>query len=165
MNIKRLIAFLLLISLLLMGLTSCVGALVELPGENEKDPEENNDKEKDPVTPPTPEEPGNTDPAPEEPGNTNPTPEEPGNTDPTPEEPGNTDPTPEEPGENEITVTYEQYMAFSSEEQFAFYLSFENPLDFAAWFNDAKAKYDAAHPNPDIGGGDVDIGGSLNQGN
>lgn len=66
---------------------------------------------------------------------------------------------PAAPGEEtEITVTYEQYQAMSAQEQTDFFNSFADPADFFAWQNAAKAEYDAAHPNIDVGDGSVDLG-------
>ncbi len=56
-------------------------------------------------------------------------------------------------------ITYEEYEAMSAEEQQAYYLSYSDPMDFFAWYNDAKAEYDAQNPGIEIGpGGSVDIG-------
>lgn len=61
-------------------------------------------------------------------------------------------------------VTYESYNKMSAEEQYAFILTFESPADFALWYHEEKAKYDAEHPPIEIGpGGNIDlssIGGS-----
>lgn len=61
-------------------------------------------------------------------------------------------------------VTYESYNKMSAEEQYAFIQTFESPADFALWYHEEKAKYDAEHPPIEIGpGGNIDlssIGGS-----
>ena len=58
------------------------------------------------------------------------------------------------------TLTYEEYIAMSAEEQKAYYDSFPTYHDFFAWYNAAKAEYEAVHGNPllpDDGEGDVDV--------
>ncbi len=40
-------------------------------------------------------------------------------------------------------VTYEEYLEMSSEDKYSYYLSFINKDDFFAWYNNAKAEYDA----------------------
>lgn len=65
--------------------------------------------------------------------------------------------------------SFEQYSAMSERDQIAYYESFENPEDFFAWYNEAKAEYDKTHPTvPPTGGGESeggsDIGGSFGEG-
>ena len=55
-------------------------------------------------------------------------------------------------------LSYEEYLAMDADGQEAFYMSFENPVDFYAWHTQAKAEYDALHSGDDIGNGDVNIG-------
>jgi hypothetical protein len=87
-----------------------------------------------------------------------------GNTE-TPENPGNPDDdpeTPEEGGETEETqtVTYEEYLDFTADEQKAFIDSFVDYYEFFAWHAEAKAKYDEEHKAPEIDG-DIDLGDLL----
>ena len=66
-----------------------------------------------------------------------------------------TEPTvPSEPA----STSFEQYNAMSPEEQYAFFCTFSSMEDFVAWYNNAKAEYEAAHPGIDIGDGNIDIG-------
>ncbi len=58
-------------------------------------------------------------------------------------------------------VTYELYNAMTGDQQVQFYESFENPADFFTWYNDAKAIYDAAHPDIEIDGNPIDAGDLL----
>lgn len=75
----------------------------------------------------------------------------------TPDSDGDTNPS-ETPGK----VTFEKYEAMSGEEQEAFFESFEDPEDFFAWYNNAKAEYDARNPNVEIdGNGSIDLGGLV----
>lgn len=46
---------------------------------------------------------------------------------------------------------YEEYNAMSAEEQEAFFLSFNSPEDFFAWYNAAKEKYLEENPGIEIG--------------
>lgn len=72
---------------------------------------------------------------------------------------------PTEPSEPVELLTYEEYMALSPEEQQAYFLSFEDPADYMAWFNQAKAEYEANKDDIVIGGdGNVDIGDILGGG-
>lgn len=66
-------------------------------------------------------------------------------------------------------LSFEEYSAMSESDQIAYYESFENPEDFFAWYNEAKAEYDKEHPTvPPTGGGESeggsDIGGSFGEG-
>ena len=61
------------------------------------------------------------------------------NPEPTPEPTPEPEPEPEEP----ILLTYEEYTALSSEEQLAYYYTFESGTAFNAWYNQAKAEWDA----------------------
>ena len=49
------------------------------------------------------------------------------------------------------TLTYEEFLALTEEEQLAYYESFESPADFMDWYNAAKAEYDETHKEPDGG--------------
>jgi outer membrane biosynthesis protein TonB len=53
------------------------------------------------------------------------------------------EPTPEPEPEEPILLTYEEYKALSSEEQLAYYYTFESGTAFNAWYNQAKAEWDA----------------------
>lgn len=55
-------------------------------------------------------------------------------------------------------VTYELYNAMTGDQQVQFYESFKNPADFFTWYNNAKAVYDAAHPDIEIDGNPIDAG-------
>ena len=61
----------------------------------------------------------------------------------------------------EGAVTYESYNAMSGEKQQEFIDSFDSIGDFVAWYNDAKAEYEAMHPGVEIGNGDVIDGSEL----
>ena len=50
------------------------------------------------------------------------------------------------PQETRPYTSYEAYMDMSGKEQEAFFDSFEKEDDFFAWFKEAKAEYDRAHP-------------------
>jgi hypothetical protein len=56
------------------------------------------------------------------------------------------------------TLTYEEYWAMSGKEQAEYYNSFDSAEDFFEWYNAAKAKYDADHPDIDVGDGELDLG-------
>lgn len=57
------------------------------------------------------------------------------------------------------TVTYEEYISMSGSEQQKYFESFESPEAFFAWYNDAKAKYEAENPSIEIGGDEeIDLG-------
>lgn len=53
---------------------------------------------------------------------------------------------------------YEEFQNMSAAEQQAFMGTFENLDLFFAWYNQAKAEYEAANPPIDVGDGSVDIG-------
>ena len=55
-------------------------------------------------------------------------------------------------------LTYEEYWAMSGKEQQAYYESFDSVEDFFAWYNTAKAEYEAANPGIDAGDGEIDLG-------
>ena len=58
-------------------------------------------------------------------------------------------------------ITYEEYEALSPDEKLAYFESFTDYNDFYAWFNKAKEEYDASHKPPEIGdNGEIDIGGN-----
>ena len=76
----------------------------------------------------------------------------------TPETPESPD-DPETPGE-EDTLTYEEYINMTADEQEAFIYSFEDMADFFLWHTEAKAKYDEEHKVPEIDG-DIDLGDLL----
>ena len=60
-------------------------------------------------------------------------------------------------------LTYEEYNALSAEEQEAYFNSFDTIEDFFAWYNKAKAEYEASQDYTEIGGdGNLNIGESEN---
>lgn len=63
------------------------------------------------------------------------------------------------PTTDETVTSYEWYHAMSGAEQKAFIESFDSIEDFFAWYNSAKAEYEALHPDVEIGDGNVDLGG------
>ena len=61
----------------------------------------------------------------------------------------------------DITTTYEEYEAMSAADQLLFYYSFADPESFQAWYNGAKAEYEANRGDIIVGGdGPVNIGGN-----
>ena len=91
-----------------------------------------------------------------EPGTTEPGTTEPETTEPETTGPEDTTPvTP--PDEEQTTLTFEEYLAMSVEEQEAFVESFESLEDFIAWWNAAKAAQEkedntiTGDPNVDLG--------------
>ena len=101
-------------------------------------------------------EPEVTEPGTTEPETTEPETTEPGTTEPETTGPEDTTPvTP--PDEEQITLTFEEYLAMSVEEQEAFVESFESLEDFIAWWNAAKAAQEkedntiTGDPNVDLG--------------
>lgn len=91
-----------------------------------------------------------------EPGTTEPGTTEPETTEPETTGPEDTTPvTP--PDEEQITLTFEEYLAMSVEEQEAFVESFESLENFIAWWNAAKAAQEkedntiTGDPNVDLG--------------
>lgn len=66
--------------------------------------------------------------------------------------------------EDDGTVTYEEYIAMSGEEQQNFYNTFAKPEDFFAWYNAAKAEYDANQNYIEVDG-EIDIGDYIGGGN
>ncbi|MBR2223812.1 MAG: hypothetical protein IJ973_05750, partial [Christensenellaceae bacterium] len=71
-------------------------------------------------------------------------------------------PTPSSSAENkpaDTTTSYEAYHAMSGEEQRAFMESFDDIEDFFAWYNNAKAEYEAKNPDIEITDGNIDLGG------
>ena len=60
-------------------------------------------------------------------------------------------------------MTYEEYNALSAEEQEEYFNSFKTVEDFFAWYNKAKAEYEASQDYTEIGGdGNLNIGESEN---
>ena len=55
-------------------------------------------------------------------------------------------------------LTYEEFWAMSGEEQLEYKESFDSPKDFYAWYDAAKAEYEAAHPGIDAGDGEINLG-------
>ena len=75
-------------------------------------------------------------------------------TDPTEKE---TDPT--TPTESERITEYEWYLNLSPQKQQEYFESFDNPDAFFAWFNNAKAEYEASREYIDINGNpNIDLG-------
>ena len=81
---------------------------------------------------------------------------------PTEEPPKTTEPTQstipptEEPAQQ---LTYEEYLALTPAEQQLYFLSFPSPADYIAWYNSAKAAYEAQKDDLVIeGDGNVNIG-------
>ena len=58
-------------------------------------------------------------------------------------------------------VSYEEFAAMSGTEQKAYYDTFASIEEFFAWYNEAKAAYEAAHPDSELPGGDIDLGDLL----
>ncbi len=54
-------------------------------------------------------------------------------------------------------LTYKEYIAMTPTEQKAYYDSYENFTDFVAWYNAAKAEYDAENESVEIQDGKIDI--------
>lgn len=63
------------------------------------------------------------------------------------------------PTTDETVTSYEWYHAMSGAEQKAFIESFDSIEDFFAWYNRAKAEYEAQNPDIEVGDGNVDLGG------
>lgn len=61
------------------------------------------------------------------------------------------------PGATQELTEYEKYNAMSGEEQMAFMQSM-GIEKFFAWYDKAKAEYEAAHPEIEIGDGVIDAG-------
>ena len=60
----------------------------------------------------------------------------------------------------DLTTTYEEYEAMTSEEKLLFYYSFADPDDFFEWLDAAKARYEEENGSIIIGeDGNVDLGG------
>lgn len=60
--------------------------------------------------------------------------------------------------DDKASLTYEEYSAMSSSQQQEYFESYSDPADFFEWYNAAKAAYEEAHPNIDIGDGNIDFG-------
>lgn len=147
MNIKKLIAILLLLSSFTFCLASC------------KDEPDNNDGE---LTPPVSDDGGDEkeEETPVEPGeNEN---EEENTEGENKDENGDENPEqtdPDQPKKPE-PITYEEYMAMSPEEMQTYFFLFDDPNDFFIWFNEALDKYNEENNIPEIDG-DIDIGDIL----
>ena len=76
-----------------------------------------------------------------------------------PVEPEETEPTtePTQPPAN-VQMDYEAFHNMSPADQQAYMGSFENLDLFFAWYNQAKADYEAANPPIDVGDGNIDMG-------
>ena len=76
-----------------------------------------------------------------------------------PAEPEVSEPTtePTQPPAN-VQMDYEAFHNMSPADQQAYMGSFENLDLFFAWYNQAKAEYEAANPPIDVGDGSVDMG-------
>ena len=65
----------------------------------------------------------------------------------------------EKPGSGDSdAVTYEEYMQMTATEQRDYMESFESVDAFFAWYNAAKAEYDAQNPDIEVGNGSIDMG-------
>ena len=80
-------------------------------------------------------------------------------------EPTQSETTPTQPAEEEQKspdnsglTDYERYNTMSGEEQMAFIESFGSIEAFVEWYNAAKAEYEAANPDIEIGDGIIDAG-------
>jgi hypothetical protein len=62
---------------------------------------------------------------------------------------------PSTPANPDTSLTYEQYMAMTPEQQFAHYNTYSSPQAFFEWFNAAKLEYENSIPEID---GDINIG-------
>jgi len=117
------------------------------PAQKEEKPE----KPSAPSTPSTPSAPSTPSTGDKDEGETS-KPETPGST-------GGGNETPQVPYEPEGPVSYDKYLGMSGEAQEAYFNTFDNPADFFAWLNSAKAEYDKLNPSIEIGGdGSIDIG-------
>lgn len=59
-------------------------------------------------------------------------------------------------------ISYEEYWAMSGTEQQAYYESFPSVEDFFNWYNEAKAEYEASHPEAGEGDRpDINVGPLL----
>ena len=56
----------------------------------------------------------------------------------------------------EKTLTYEEYINLTADEQEEFFYTFASLAEFKLWHKEAKAKYDAEHKPPEIDG-DIDL--------
>ena len=92
---------------------------------------------------------------------TEPEPTEPETTQPKPTEPKPTEPT-NPSGNGSGSMTYERYIAMSSEEQSAYRDTFASLSEFFTWYNAAKEAYDNAHPGIDVGDGSIDLEDLMN---
>ena len=57
----------------------------------------------------------------------------------------------------DLTTTYAEYEDMSPEAQMLFYYSFADADDFHAWYNAAKAEYEAGRGDIVVGDGDIDM--------
>lgn len=58
-----------------------------------------------------------------------------------------------------VYYTYEEYIALSGDEQYAYYQQFESASAFFEWYNQAKLEYEESQDRIEIGGDDsIDIG-------
>ncbi len=58
-------------------------------------------------------------------------------------------------------VSYEEFAAMSGDEQKAYYDTFSSIEEFFAWYNEAKAAYEAAHPDSALGDGGIVLGDGI----
>lgn len=67
---------------------------------------------------------------------------------------------------DEENITFEEYLAMTPQEQVDFFNSFADPFDYVAWYDAAKAEYDAQQNKIEIGeDGTIDIEEIINGGN
>lgn len=73
--------------------------------------------------------------------------------------PPNAESQPEESqgGESSEEMTYEKYIAMRGDDQMAFFNTFGSVEEFVAWYNTAKEKYEAEHPEIEIENGEIDL--------
>ena len=55
-------------------------------------------------------------------------------------------------------LSYEEFWGLSGNKQKDYYDSFDSAEDFFAWYNAAKAEYEAKHPGIDADDGEIDLG-------
>ena len=73
--------------------------------------------------------------------------------------PATTTPTESTTSEREY-LSYEVFINLSGEEQKEYRNTFDSLSDFFAWYDAAKAEYDAENPDVEIGDGPIDLGGN-----
>lgn len=79
-------------------------------------------------------------------------PDDPTETEPT-APPVETEPPETQAPDKPASLTFEEYQALSSSDQYAYFLSYANPEDFFTWYNAAVADYEERHPGVEVGPG------------